>query len=1338
MAYSVNGKIYTDHPLMDEIVDCCKTIFNGIVVKNDVLAISYETDESLAESEEFIHIVEDRITFATFPFTEDMLKAYTKDGVRVYSDSFIDDILEDRYVIPSALRSETLIFCKKYYIEDYCKNVEKNNYYRSLAGLPPNPDTVYNIKRERSDSKYNIYVYPTDFPADYDISRIPWHRPDDPDHPEYRVSDDDFIYIHELSKDDVSILQQSGFVDQLISEYQGFNYSYLRYLGYKSIDIYKARKAIKWEILYIPTVEQLVQQRFIELYNINRSMYLKRTYQDAMSLGSNHYDESLILLLLCQTFNDMIVDVPEWYIRRDIFDIRSVQYFLESFGVEFFSVIPLKYQIAIVKNLNKLIKYKSSMKNINDIIDMFDLKGTYAYKYYLYKKKINDSTSEDPNNYDLEFIKVKQGDVFDKYVDDNIYRYKYNDLTLSDKFWDGVYREWKPEDKPFREQLHEEIKDAHIDRADYTIEGTKYMSIDYEIDMSEYQYQVEYFFSFLLDSELDSDDIKIIVPTISTSSEIKMSDLFVMLYLLSFSYEGVSDKIRRPEDNINHKDHIITPLVEWYEQLYTDDGDYDDYIKWNEIFGTYVPPKYFDSQAFNFGGVQRISSFDDDREFNFGDIMDDLDHEFGDYDFNETLFPPDTDEGYDFITSNWGEDPYAVDVDYNFYQSPPEEIPNPDIDEGFEFNGEIDTDPDEYYRKLFKPRHWEVKSYIENQDPIATAEGYNSFPIWVDNRDWIYHHLPDALKTSYNRINGFNLELTTDDLDELLEFIEHRNKVYNFDCGYNGYSYRPVYNVSGDILYYEITYEYAEPAKYNFEEHKKYVAPTLEIEGDPDYNAHLYTLEGYQEWLDYEKDYFMFKNPRGPLGIAGFRIARKLDTVQDIIDDFDINTICYKDLSDRIINSQNRDENVILRHVFKVLFTRKFDYKFYSVNGHYVNNMSAILKDRNYVLYNYYNTLISEPNVETRQDNIRSVMNDIITTLEYYLRGDNFEFIYSSFTISSFSSLLYYIYLMITFFKSWKVYFLDPAVTMNTNDKLENGNNYGQGCDNIAEIKTNYWNEDKEFKRDSIGYNFDITPKDYVSERYKEVLDVYGRYDPDPTSDNDYDGYDATESIVRTKDVDGGVVDGRLNIPYNMINGGKAYGKLQDIWDLDGSTPEEHIIVSDANGGGPYHQEDYHFNKDIDNLYVINAGNPGTNLFWTKTMHTKVVDRQIEQEVLVSDKEANVLVSDENGVYIAQAWASWDEFNYYSDSADTAYSYINYVMDVLYDDLVIIADEDALQAEINRIINDDLAGMRKVVNFAKNIDIEKANYKGYIDNSVNGLKLEFSDFNPYSWENFDE
>ena len=43
MAYSINGKVYTDHPMMDEVCFNCKKILNGIVIKNDVLALNCET-----------------------------------------------------------------------------------------------------------------------------------------------------------------------------------------------------------------------------------------------------------------------------------------------------------------------------------------------------------------------------------------------------------------------------------------------------------------------------------------------------------------------------------------------------------------------------------------------------------------------------------------------------------------------------------------------------------------------------------------------------------------------------------------------------------------------------------------------------------------------------------------------------------------------------------------------------------------------------------------------------------------------------------------------------------------------------------------------------------------------------------------------------------------------------------------------------------------------------------------------------------------------------------------------------------------------------------------------
>lgn len=1350
MAYSVNGKIYTDHPLMDEIVDNCKTIFKNIVVKNDALAISFETDETMDTARELYSIVENKIRFNNFPFTRNMLETFEKNGIRVFSDEFITQILYDRNVIPLSLRKETLEYCKKYYIDNF-GDLEKNNYYRSLAGLPPYNGTVFNIRRERADEKFWIYVYRSDFPSDYDIKS-------DIKFDSYTGLSD--IPIHKLNIEDISILQMNGVIDNIINDYRGFNYSYLRYLGYKSISIYKSRKAQKWQILYMPAVEQLVQQRFEELYNINRSIYLKRTYQDAMSLGSNHYDESIILLLLCQTFNDLVVDVPEWYIRRDIFDIRSVQYFLESFGVEFFDVIPLKYQIGIVKNLNKLIKYKSSTRNNNDIIDIFNLTGTYVYKYFLYKKRLNDGDDKSPENYDLEFIKVKQGEPFDKYIDDNIYRYRYDDLTLEDKYWDGVYKEWTNDvDKKFKEQLHEEIEDAHKEKNDYTVEGTKYMSIDYEVDMSEYQYQVEYFFSYILDSEIDVEDLKILVPSISSSTEVNISDLFILLYLLSFSYEGnekvekISDNIRRPEDTTSHKYDIVTDKVIYYDQLYRDDGDFDDYIKWNNIFGNYIAPDYFDTRQFDFGNDNYgVPITYDDGSFDFGNI------EYPNTTTDEYEFellkdeePIDTDIGYDFINPNFIDidyiDPYSVDSQvYNFYYSPPEEIPNPEIDEGWNFNEDISIDPEEYWKQYFKPKHWEDKSYIENQDIEATEAGYNSYPVWVEKyQNWAQRNIPEAFKTSYNRINGFNNALETKDIEDLLEFIQRRVKgygirkeyktikAYNFDRGYNGYNYRTIYDDYGNILYYEIIYDFSEDL-YTYNEYYNLHGEEYKKEHD----GEELTEDIFNEIIQDDINDFMRINPRGPLGIGGFRIVKKLNTITSITENFDINTICYKDIVNRIVYSDSKDEAVVLKYVFNVLFTREFDYGFYQVNGSNVDKMAEILKNRSYLLYNHYMIVTNESNLATRKSNIRSLTNDIITTLEYYLQSDNLEFIYSSFSITSFSSLLYYIYLMICFFKSWKVHFLDPAVTMNANNKLENGNNYGTGVDSLKEIKLNYFNEDKNYKRDLMGINLDIENIDKsLVDRYKEVLDTYGHFDPDPLDDYDYDGYIPQEQ-EEYKDANGGVTNGKLNIPFKMINGGKSYGKFLDIWDLDGAGPLEMQEYMRADGGNAYHDDDLVLPNEVEKLYsyTINGGHAGTNEFITKTIRTRVIDRQITQDLLVSGKEGNIIVQNDDGVYIKQAWASWEEFNEYKEIGDNLYEYVDYIMEVLYDDLIVITDEELLEARINELVDDTMSDIRKVTNYAEHISSYKQAYKDYIDGKNQELYNDYGNFSPYAWDIF--
>ena len=66
---------------------------------------------------------------------------------------------------------------------------------------------------------------------------------------------------------------------------------------------------------------------------------------------SDHFHNFVSILIVSQTIIDMINEMPEYYIRRDVFDIRTCEYFCEANGVTFFPEIPLKYQKAYVRGL---------------------------------------------------------------------------------------------------------------------------------------------------------------------------------------------------------------------------------------------------------------------------------------------------------------------------------------------------------------------------------------------------------------------------------------------------------------------------------------------------------------------------------------------------------------------------------------------------------------------------------------------------------------------------------------------------------------------------------------------------------------------------------------------------------------------------------------------------------------------------------------------------------------------------------------------------------------------------------------------------------------------------
>lgn len=1143
MAY-VKDKAFTDHPLMDEICFNCKRILKGIVIKNDVLALAKETEKSIENAEMYsIYIRYKTIPFEYYQFNDELLYAfgYTKQEVKAY--------LRDRNNIPVAEREELTKFANQWFLDHYFEEdgrfKEENDYYRMLTGLPP----------YETGEEYYIYLNQNDIPSTYgkpvDLS-LPLHRQD---------------------RHLINVLYSNGTIDKFRKQYLGSNYSYMMYLGDRAIDWLTAREASKWDILYIPTVHELVRDKFIEFYRINRDLYANHSYQDFYADTGEYYDQMMILIVLCETFNNLITDTPQWYIRRDIFDLRSCQYFLESNGVEFFKIIPLKYQVRIVKNLNRLITYKSSNKNAMDILDIFDIENTKIFKYWLYKKKLSANINEEDdshgdngdkpvnpsvpeskdedmdfgcldegksitsiigegedwdynilayydeedshnkdipeedrdnivdvtdsayNSYELQFIASEIHESYDDYIKEARYITPYDDITYQDKFWDG-------------DLDHQFVKDQILAK-DFTIVGTKYMSIEYEVDLQKFQYQMSYLLGLIINSSLDTSDIVIGVPSIDEFAHFTLSDLFLFLVCLTNNY-SITDGRSGTETRL-----------------------------------------------------------------------------------------------------------------FDLWQGAA-----PEIDE-----------------KLY---------------------------------DWKKKYFPEFWIKKDGRVLGFNPKVK---MDELVEVLERRHSHFRFGLG-------------------------------------------------DEENAIPLIGEQYKsradEWIN-------------ELGVFDYIVPDyTINTVDDLISLYDNNTKCYDILYNALSEAVDHDEKKYIEYIFQELYTRDFDIEYYTNpnTGKSYTNLVDIIRDHNYILYSAYHKIMQETNIESRQDTIRSVMNDVITTLEYYLSGDGMEYLFGFTSNESFSAIVYYIYLMINFFKSYKVYFLDPYVTFSSSDKNENN---AKAIDRIAEWKYEYTKWDRAFVSDIIsGINVQLNMKDTDPVNFfAEQLDIYAHHEPNLFMDYDYDGFTEDESVTR-EDVDGGTADDSKIAPYIMVNGGKSYQKNIDLSNIDGGEANVYNReYYDIDGGEALHKDDTKtdmFGSQQFN-YIIDGGSAGKKRFITSTLDLQLIGTELFGNVIISPRTKFIEIK-EDGLYVnPDNFASATQFNNLVNT-------VNYLIQLIVvtgaetaEDLKVMTNIELFEARVQNIVNNTTYNMEYVVDNLINSNRFVDDLKKFVDDTNTALVDEFKDrLNPYIWK----
>ena len=90
------------------------------------------------------------------------------------------------------------------------------------------------------------------------------------------------------------------------------------------------------------------------LATINRKYITATMDYNVYKYYSPLYERFLMMDIAISAMSDMITSFNEFFINREIFDMRTAQYFFEAYGVDFYEEIPLRYQKRMIRALNKL------------------------------------------------------------------------------------------------------------------------------------------------------------------------------------------------------------------------------------------------------------------------------------------------------------------------------------------------------------------------------------------------------------------------------------------------------------------------------------------------------------------------------------------------------------------------------------------------------------------------------------------------------------------------------------------------------------------------------------------------------------------------------------------------------------------------------------------------------------------------------------------------------------------------------------------------------------------------------------------------------------------------
>lgn len=491
-------KVYTIKPSSDIYKALLLQAASTIIWKDQTLANSCEKSSDIYYSELFMGAKRGILNF-------DVIRAFDEEIIAKlgYTGEAAWPMLANKQNIPQEQRATAVkLFTERLIEKDpvtgYYKNyIEENNYYRMLTGLPPFEST--------EEDWVFVEKFNTEWPMD--------------------------VPVHLMTMAQRLRMEQKGYLDELIAAHP--DKKYLKYVGKKGIDVFAARAADRFDLLYAEFGNASFENDFREVYNQCKYAVNAVYYSPAFKKANQLYDNFLAMSILFMTIQQMFHKYLSADTTRDFYDVESIRYIYDSYSVPYYDQIPLAYHTKIAKKMNALLSYKGSSTVFFDLFELFDSSSMNIYTYYLTKThkfldgkpvfvRNKDGSIDERGTYDISFAKgAIHGDPALE-VTDPANKVAFPDLTYNDPYWVN--------DKELFEKVYGEC---------YNYAESKYLGLQAILDILGDTYRSCYFIKMLQDNREFMEVIS--VQWAVTNAYTSLFDFFLYmaaLYCRKFSYEG--------------------------------------------------------------------------------------------------------------------------------------------------------------------------------------------------------------------------------------------------------------------------------------------------------------------------------------------------------------------------------------------------------------------------------------------------------------------------------------------------------------------------------------------------------------------------------------------------------------------------------------------------------------------------------------------------------------------------------------------------------------------------------------------------------------------------------